>query len=165
MKKIPLCLTAIVFAFSLLVSGCSTDDDLITLDPEFLVGTWRNANAVFTIDADFNFECRIRSVSAPATGDGDDPGLVRGRLVRGGPLGPNSFELLNMEVGGPDGELDYPEAEYEVGNDLLADMVPDFNGIFVTLTPYDVAGTRFTFWSNNTAASMFFGAAGPFDKD
>jgi len=165
MKKMPLCLTAIVFAFSLVASGCPADDGPVTLGPEFLVGTWRNANAIFTIDANLNFECRIKSVSAPATGTGDDPGLVRGRLVPGGPLGPNSFELLDMEVGGPNGELAYPYPEYEEGNELLALMVPDFNGIFVTLTPYDATGTRFTFWSNNTAASMFFGAAGPFDKD
>jgi len=164
-KKMPLCLTAIVFAFSLLVSGCPTDDGPATLGPEFLVGTWRNANAVFTIDADLNFVCRIRSVTAPATGTGGDPGLVRGRLVPGGPLGPNSFQLMYMRVGGSDGELAYPEAEYQEGNDLLALMVPDFNGIFVTLTPNNAAGTRFTFWSNNTPASMFFGAAGPFDKD
>ena len=155
----------VVLALTLSVLGCPTEDKADRPNPNFLVGTWRNANAVFTIDDQLAFVCTLSSVTSPGGSEtANDPGYIHGRLEVGGPLGPNSFRLRDMKVGGPNGELDYPDAGYTGGNTLLSDQVPVFNDISVTLTPND-SRSEFTFWSSNTAASLFFSAAGPFKKD
>ena len=144
---------------ALLVSGCEDDPkDESRAAPTWLVGTWSNAGATFTINADFSFHCDLTTINP--TPPPLLPARVLGNLdYTSTGLGPNDFLMRNMTAAGPG----VPDASFTPGNASLGPQLAGFANLIGTLTP-NADRTQFTFTSTNIQAEMFFGAAGPYTK-
>ena len=147
-------LAALVSVFFLI--GCSQENNAgAHTDPSFLIGTWFNTLATFKIDENYDFYCDLSADSLLG-----NPARVYGTLVydRQG-LGPNDYIMKDMRAAG----VDDPTPDYTQGNADLEPQLAEFQDLLGTLTPNNTKD-QFTFTSTSPAAEMFFGGAGPYDK-
>jgi len=129
------------------ITGCDDDEEEHT-DPSFLIGTWSNSGATFTINGDYSFSCKLVSVPGVL-----EPGLVKGRLdYNGKDLGPDDYYLRNLTAGA-DGE---PDDGYTAGNTFLRKDLHNFENLIGTLKPSSDK-RQFTFSSTVAIANSFFG--------
>ena len=153
MKKSQLffCTIALI---ALVLPGCKQDEGGV--DSSWLVGTWANAGAEFTIASNFTFVCDLVSLTP-----GDSiPARVRGELSKAmSGLSIYQFHLKDLAGGAP-GD---PNSSYDSGNAILRAVLPTFPTLIAALTP-NATSSEFTFSSIDPIAEQFFGAAGPFVK-
>ena len=148
--------TAMVLVCILFVAGCKSSPDEEHNDPSFLVGTWANSNATFTIAGDFTFVCDMLMPGAT----GNIPARAYGRLdYTSSGLGANDYFLREMR-GATAGD---PDSTYTEGNASLSGMIGPFNDIIATLKP-NASKNQFTFRSTVVLAEAFFGGSGPYNK-
>jgi len=141
-----------IAAIALFTIGCSDDSEPVPhTDPAFLVGTWSNTVASFTINEDFTFTCDLTAESML-----QKPGRVAGRIdSNDSNLGPNDYFIRDMTTSGSDD--DFP------GNEYLIPQLGRFKNLLATLDP-NPDKTEFTFKSKNPAAAAFFARGGAYIK-
>ena len=152
---------ALVLVLALVFTGCEPDSkEEERAAPTWLVGTWANAGATFTIAADYTFTCDLVTIAPPPSPA--MPARVLGKLnYTASGLGPNDYLMENMTTAA----AGVPEASYTPGNMGIKDAVEAFSGTLIgTLTP-NADKTTFTFTGNDPIATGFFGGAGPYTKE
>ena len=152
MKKRFFLLAAITLVFVLFFGACKHEsDDKPHTSPNYLEGTWKSENEVFTftIGSDLGFACEFEVDTGPA--------LVTGELdPRASNLGPNDYIMRNLQT-------DTADENYRGNTDPVMAGLNAMNGVPVTITP-NGEKSRFTLSSTNFIAQMFFGRDGDFTK-
>ncbi|MDR1869157.1 MAG: hypothetical protein LBQ82_04135 [Treponema sp.] len=142
-KKTFITLAFLAISCTFFITGCDDDEEEHT-DPSFLIGTWSNEKATFTIDKNYEFACDISSPFKAKVYGKLDP--------NGTDMGPNDYILRNMKA-----EKDgVPDDSYTEGNATIRKDIANFQNIVGTLTPSSDK-RQFTFKSTNFAADAFFG--------
>jgi hypothetical protein len=165
MKNIISILALLPLAFALAFVACGDDDPGEHTNPEFLVATWTNNKATFTIvsnptpedPANLDFLCKV---TVPKV---FEPAQVKGFITAVEGKSPNAYSItMRVTEDGVDPEYDAADA---IQNENIKDQVEKMSPLKCSLKPTSKAKTAFKFSSGDWMAQGFFGSGGAFYQE